>query len=125
VLYRAVLARLGAGRVHPGHHLARFGEQRDGTVWAEFIGRRTGEPLSLVRGEVLVGADGVHSIVRRILHPQEGPPPWTGITMWRGITETEPFLGGHCMAQAGYHGRQVVVYPISRRWADPGRALVN
>jgi hypothetical protein len=29
------------------------------------------------------------------------------------------------MAQAGHHGRQVVVYPISRRHTDPGRVLVN
>ncbi|MGH3546792.1 MAG: flavin-dependent oxidoreductase [Pseudonocardiaceae bacterium] len=125
VLYRAVLARLGAGHVHTGHHLARFSEQRDGTVWVEFVDRRGGEPLSLVQGDVLVGADGVQSAVRRILHPQEGPPPWTGITMWRGTTEAEPFLGGQTMAQAGYHGRQIVVYPISRRYADRGRALVN
>lgn len=125
VLYRAVLARLGAGRVHTGHHLARFGEQRDGTVWAQFTDRRTGEPLRLAQGDVLVGADGVHSAVRRTLHPQEGPPPWTGITMWRGTTEAEPFLGGQAMVQAGYHGRQVVVYPISRPHADRGRALVN
>lgn len=123
ILYRAVLARLGAARVHTGHHLARFGEQRDGTVWAQFTDRR--RPLTRVEGDVLVGADGVHSTVRRILHPQEGPPPWTGITMWRGTTEAEPFLDGHAMAQAGYHGRQVVVYPISRRHHDRGRALVN
>lgn len=125
ILYSAVLARLGAGRVHAGHHLARFGEQPDGTVWAQFTDRSTGEPLTRVRGEVLVGADGVHSTLRRILHPQEGPPPCTGITMWRGAIEAEPFLGGHTMAQAGYHGRQVVVYPISGRYADRGRMLIN
>lgn len=125
ILYRAVLARLGAGRVHPGHALARFGEQRDGTVWAQFTDRRTGQPLTRVHGDMLVGADGVHSVVRRVLHPQEGPPPWTGITMWRGVTEAESFLSGQAMAQAGYHGRQVVVYPISQRYADRGRALVN
>jgi 2-polyprenyl-6-methoxyphenol hydroxylase-like FAD-dependent oxidoreductase len=125
ILYRAVQARLGTRAVHPGHHLARFGEHRDGTVWAQFTDRRTGTPMPLVRGDVLVGADGVHSVVRRILHPHEGPPPWTGITVWRGTTEAAPFLGGHAMAQAGYHGRQVVVYPISQRYADRGRALVN
>lgn len=125
ILYSAVLARLGGARVHTGHHLARLGEQGDGTVWAQFTDRRTGQELRLVQGDVLVGADGVHSVVRRVLHPQEGPPPWTGITMWRGTTEAEPFLGGHAMAQAGYHGRQVVVYPISQLYADRSRALVN
>jgi 2-polyprenyl-6-methoxyphenol hydroxylase-like FAD-dependent oxidoreductase len=113
VLYRAVLARLGPGRVHTGHHLARFGDQRDGsqidgstapTVWAQFTDRRTGQPLTRVEGDVLVGADGGHSVVRRVLYPQEGPPPWTGITMWRGTTEAEPFLGGHAMARPATTG---------------------
>lgn len=67
ILYRAVLARLGAGHVHPGHRLARFGEQRDGTVWAH---RQAAAGV----GDVLVGADGVHSVVRRTLHPRKGPP---------------------------------------------------
>ena len=28
-----------------------------------------------VEGDVLVGADGVHSVLRRVLHPDEPPPP--------------------------------------------------
>jgi hypothetical protein len=41
VLHRAVLARLGPERVHPGHHLARFGQQAD-HVWADFVDRASG-----------------------------------------------------------------------------------
>ncbi len=125
LLYRAVVARLGAGRVHPGHHLARFGEEPDGTAWAQFTDRQTGGPLTRVRGEVLVGADGVPSTVRQALHAGEGPPLWTGMTIWRGVTEADPFLGGCTMAHAGYRGRHAVVFPISRRYAQRGRALVN
>lgn len=124
VLHRAVLARLGAGSVRPGHHLVGL-ERREGTVWARFADRHSGALLGVVRGDVLVGADGVHSTVRRLLHPDEGPAPWGGITMWRGTTEAGPFLGGQAMAQAGYHGRQVVVYPIRHSPANPERVLIN
>jgi 2-polyprenyl-6-methoxyphenol hydroxylase-like FAD-dependent oxidoreductase len=37
-----------------------------------------------MRGDLLVGADGVHSIIRRILHPSEGPPRSSGIVAVRG-----------------------------------------
>ena len=118
VLHRAVLARLGAARVHTGSHLVRFG-QANGSIWAEFTDG------SRVEGDVLVGCDGIHSVVRRGFHPDEGPPKWNGITMWRGVTAGKPFLAGRTMIMAGYFGRRMVVYPISKRHEDQGRALVN
>ena len=119
ILHRALVERLGAARVHAGHQLQRFG-QADGTVWAEF------EPSGArVTGDLLVACDGVHSVVRRTLFPDEGPPKWNGITMWRGVTEGEPFLGGRTMIMAGYFHRRVVIYPISRRLEEQGRALIN
>jgi 5-methylphenazine-1-carboxylate 1-monooxygenase len=72
-----------------------------------------------------VGCDGIHSVVRRSLFPDEGPPRWNGITMWRGLTVGRPFLSGRTMIMAGYFGRRVVVYPISRREEEQGRALIN
>ena len=35
-------------------------------------------------GDLLIGADGVSSVVRRILHPAEGPPRHSGIVAVRG-----------------------------------------
>jgi 2-polyprenyl-6-methoxyphenol hydroxylase-like FAD-dependent oxidoreductase len=142
VLNRAVLARLGPERVHAGHHLVRFGQGdggrgRDGgprygdgqdsggPVWAEFVDRRTSQPLAHVEGDLLVGCDGVHSVVRQALYPDEGPPKWNGITSWRGVTEGEPFLGGQTMILAGHLDRYVVVYPISSRHQREGRSLIN
>ena len=124
VLHRAVLARLGPARVHTGHHLARFGQQ-DGKVWGEFVDRQTGAAVGRVEADLLVGCDGIHSVVRRTLYPDEGPPQWNGITMWRAVTVGEPFLSGRTMIMAGHFGRRVVVYPISRRHEDQGRALIN
>jgi 2-polyprenyl-6-methoxyphenol hydroxylase-like FAD-dependent oxidoreductase len=39
---------------------------------------------STTDGDVLIGADGVGSVVRRILHPTEGPPRDSGIVAVRG-----------------------------------------
>src|SRR5581483_5884337 len=33
VLHRAVEGRLGPRRIHPGHHLVRFGQDGSGQVW--------------------------------------------------------------------------------------------
>ena len=124
VLHRAVLDRLGPARVHTGHHLARFGQQ-DGKVWGEFVDRQRGAAVGRVEADLLVGCDGIHSVVRQALYPNEGPPNWNGITMWRGVTEGKPYLTGRSMLMAGYSGRQLVVYPISKRLEDQGRALIN
>jgi 2-polyprenyl-6-methoxyphenol hydroxylase-like FAD-dependent oxidoreductase len=124
VLHRAVLKRLGAEHVHYGHHLSCFGQDA-GRVWADFVDRASGERRSHVDADVLVGCDGIHSVVRQAFFPQEGPPKWNGITMWRAVTESTPFLSGRTMIMAGHQGRQMVVYPISRRYEAMGRALIN
>jgi len=124
VLHRAVVERLGHERVHHGQHLSRVGQNAD-RVWADFRDRATGKLRSHVKADVLVGCDGIHSVVRRAFFPNEGPPSWNGITMWRGVTEGAPFLSGRTMIMAGHTGRRVIVYPISRRHEAEGRALIN
>lgn len=124
VLYRAVVSRLGADHVHAGHHLTKFGTE-GAKVWGDFVDRGKGEPTARVEADLLVGCDGIHSVVRQALYPNEGPPKWNGITLWRGVTEGNPFLSGRTMIAAGYPGRTVVIYPISKRHYDQGRALIN
>jgi 5-methylphenazine-1-carboxylate 1-monooxygenase len=123
-LHRAVLARLGSERVHVGHHLARF-ETDDRTVRMHFVDRARGRELAPAEADLLVGCDGIHSVVRRTLFPDQGPPKWNGITMWRAVTETPPPLSGRTMIMAGTFTRLVVVYPISPPRAAGGPALVN
>jgi 5-methylphenazine-1-carboxylate 1-monooxygenase len=124
VLHRAVLERLGPERVHPGHHLSRFGQDAD-RVWADFVDRVSGAPRSHIEADVLVGCDGIHSVIRQALFPSEGPPKWNGMTMWRALIEGAPFLSGRTMIMAGHFGRRVIVYPISRRHEAEGKALIN
>jgi 5-methylphenazine-1-carboxylate 1-monooxygenase len=125
VLYRAVLARLGPRHVHTGHKLIRFGQHARGPVWGEFVDPATGTSVGRVESDLLVACDGIHSVVRQTLYPDEGPPRWNGFTLWRGVTVGEPFLSGRTMIIAGYFGRRIVVYPISKRHEDQGRALIN
>src|SRR5262249_26325728 len=106
------------------HHLGRF-EQDSGGVTVEFIDRDSGELRSRVDADLLVGCDGIHSVVRRALFPNQGPPKWNGTTMWRAVTERAPFLSGRTMVMIGASSRQMVVYPISRRHEAAGTALVN
>ncbi|GAA3530242.1 FAD-dependent monooxygenase [Amycolatopsis ultiminotia] len=46
----------------------------------------TFEDGSTVSGDILVGADGLHSVVRRLIDPDCGPPRFTGLTVVYGYT---------------------------------------
>jgi 2-polyprenyl-6-methoxyphenol hydroxylase-like FAD-dependent oxidoreductase len=74
--------------------------------------------------DLIIGADGIHSALRRRLAPDEGAPCWRGVMMWRGTTWAPPFLDGRTMVQAGYSQAKFVVYPIGAPRAD-GLQLIN
>src|SRR5580658_7061798 len=59
VIYQTVRARLGEGRIHTGHRLGAF-TQNEAGVTAYFFDR-SGAHRATVRGDILVGADGIHS----------------------------------------------------------------
>jgi 2-polyprenyl-6-methoxyphenol hydroxylase-like FAD-dependent oxidoreductase len=124
MLLEAVRARLGPNSVRTGLALEGLG-QTGGRVRASLRNRTTGG-TEVVVASVLVGADGIRSAVRARLYPDEGPPRWNGIVMWRGVTEAEPFLGGRTMIMAGSNQRaKFVAYPISRATEQRGRSMVN
>ena len=124
ILYRAVLERLGTDAVRTGHHFSSF-EETDAGVRAHFTDRRGGAARDVAEGAVLIGADGIHSTLRATFVPDEGPPKWNGAILWRGVTESTPFLDGRTMIMAGHERQKFVCYPISREALDMGRALVN
>ena len=70
--------------------------------------------------DVLVGVRRHPSAVRTQLVPDEGPPLWNGVTMWRGVTAAEPFLTGRTMVLAGARGRRS--WPTRSRRRGRGRA---
>lgn len=124
ILMDAVRARLGADAVQTSHRFVDF-EQGAKGITAHFVHPTSGAPLASVQGDILIGVDGIHSTLRKLLFPAEGPPKFTGITMWRGVTEHAPILDGRTMAVVGDWHQRVVVYPISREAADRGGALIN
>jgi 5-methylphenazine-1-carboxylate 1-monooxygenase len=79
----------------------------------------------LFEADLLIAADGIHSAIRAQHYPDEGPPKWNGMMMWRGVTEGTPFMGGRTMVQAGNKYAKFVVYPISRAHLDQGKSLIN
>lgn len=114
--------RIGADRIHLGHHLVGV-DADDAGVTARFADGPEGTTTVEHRGRVLVGADGIHSALRALLHPDDGGPKWNGAIMWRGVAETEPFLDGRTMIMAGHTRQKFVAYPIQQR--PDGRQLVN
>ena len=84
------------------------------------------EDGSSVSGSCVIGCDGIHSTIRKLLFPNEGPPAYQGINMWRGVTRTKPFLSGASMAVAGWlEVGKMVVYPIGNALDAEARQLVN
>lgn len=69
-----------------------------------------------VRGEVLVGADGIHSVVRQKLHPAIAKPYYAGKVFWRGmipmdlVPQRERDIAGSWISPRG----NVTVYPVRR-----------
>jgi 2-polyprenyl-6-methoxyphenol hydroxylase-like FAD-dependent oxidoreductase len=76
-------------------------------------------------GDVLIGADGIHSTVRAQLYPEEGPPVSSGRIQWRGIVEAKPFLDSRSHVTIGSRNCRAVVYPISEKARQRGRSLIN
>lgn len=78
-LHSTLLAALPESAVRLGAELLDF-EQDGRRVLARFTDDRE------ERGDFIVGADGLHSVVRaKVL--KDGPPRYAGFTAWRGIVE--------------------------------------
>ena len=124
ILLDAFDSRIGAGRLHTGWHLAAF-EQDSTGITAHFIDKDTGQSRGSQRADLLIAADGIHSVARQHFYPNEAPPPYCGRVLWRAITEAPPFLTGRSMIMAGYANCKFVAYPISPVSAETGLQTIN
>ncbi len=122
LLYDAVIERMGQDAVRTGLSLAGF-IQDEGGVTAHFRDTLSGSASETLRSEVLICADGIHSVGRRAFYPSEGPAKWQGVVMWRGAVDWPVWEDGETMAIAGGLSGKFVLYPISP--IKDGKQLMN
>jgi salicylate hydroxylase len=108
VLNRAV-AELAPNAIHLGRKVEGC-EQSAGRVTLHIADGGS------VAGDALIGADGVHSVIRSILHGSDDPE-FTGFVAWRGVIPfaelPSRFADGVAKTWVGPSGH-VVEYPVRR-----------
>lgn len=123
MLLAAARERIGEENIVAGWHLEDWQEE-GGDITARFVDRLSGTRRGDATGALLVGADGIHSSLRRKFYPDEGPPLWNGAILWRGTARAKPYLTGRSMIMAGHEFQKFVCYPISAP-DDDGNATIN
>jgi salicylate hydroxylase len=103
-LLDALASGLAHGAVHLGHRLTGLEERGDRTILAFANGTR-------VQAEIVIGADGVRSVVRHALHGDD-TPTYTGQMVWRSLLD-----GSDVPAE--------VLEPTGHiQWVGPGRHFI-
>jgi 5-methylphenazine-1-carboxylate 1-monooxygenase len=121
LLLSALREQLGPNAVRTGAEVHGFADFEDSV--------RVHTSAGDVTARALVGADGIHSVVRAQLHPEPDPLLWSGVRMFRGAASGD-FLDGRTMVIVkDPQGVDLVTYPIGGgllNWvvmmpeADPG-----
>ncbi|WP_428929468.1 FAD-dependent monooxygenase [Marinibacterium sp. SX1] len=109
VLIDAVTERMSAGTLTLDAAFESVEDTGDGVV-ATF--RRADGSTLTEEGDVLIGADGIHSAVRRWMHPDEGAPRWSGLMLWRGSVDWPKVMDGHTIINSGGTSKKFIFYPI-------------
>jgi len=121
ILFEAAKQQLGVQRIHLAHRLQHCENSAD-TVNATFIHE---ESTVSIEGDILIGADGIHSVVRKQFYPDEGSPHFSGVILHRGTTKAKPFLTGSSMFMAGHAAQKFVAYPLTPETDENGHQLIN
>jgi 2-polyprenyl-6-methoxyphenol hydroxylase-like FAD-dependent oxidoreductase len=129
LLLNAFKERLGAHRFHLDHAITSYTPASSTSkTTAHFICRSN--PVVPAKhparaADILIAADGINSMIRAQLYPEEGPPRFSGRMLWRGAMRRTPYLTGKSMVWAGHADQKFIAYPISRKAAEDGESLVN
>lgn len=127
LLYQTAVARLGADRIHTGHALESIEStgEKSGEPTQFTLRRRSDNVLVQAHADVLVGADGIHSAVRRHFYPSGDAPRFSRRLLWRATSDAAPYLDGRSMFMAGHQDQKFVAYPISEPMRAQGRSRIN
>lgn len=121
MLLDAVTDRLPAGSVRLGEAIDDVQDHADGA--SVRVTTAAGETRREV-ADLVIGADGIHSELRKQRYPDQGEPIWNGLILWRGTAVVDSFLDGRSMIMAGDAYQKFVAYPLSLP-GDDGRARIN
>ena len=122
MLYEELIKRAGEDCVETGWSATGFTNDSDEAVL--HLVNKAGETRS-ERGSIVIGADGIHSAIRKQMKPDEGEPVWGGTLLWRGTALATPFKSGASMVMIGPSDKRFVSYPISKTNLDTGMATIN
>ena len=122
LLFEKVIERLGESSIRLGQRITGYEKQANGTVVA-IIEHANGD-ITREQGDLLIGADGIHSSIRAQMHPDQPPIHWGGTIMWRGTTLAKPIRTGSSFVGLGTHKHRMVIYPISQPNSE-GLAAIN
>ncbi len=122
LLHQTLLERAGSEAIRLGTRVEGYSRLPEGGVVATV--RDSDGSTSEISGSLLIGADGIHSVVRAQMHPDQPPIHWGGAVMWRGTVQAKPLRTESSFVGLGTHRHRMVIYPISGTDAD-GTALIN
>ena len=124
VLLAACKERIGEDRIFTGWKCTGF--EQDGSKATAFFEDAEGNTLPPQHGDAVIACDGLHSVIRKQLHPGEGEHVYSGVNMWRGVTRWKPFLDGSTYVRGGWlTPGKMVIYPIRNNIDAEGRQLIN
>jgi 2-polyprenyl-6-methoxyphenol hydroxylase-like FAD-dependent oxidoreductase len=124
VLVDAFVARAGGENLITGVNC--LGAVEEEGVVSLHLEDSHGRAMPPMMGRAVVACDGIHSNLRKQLHPEEGAPRYSGYNMWRGVTCWPAILSGATMIRAGWlETGKMVIYPIRDNIDTEGSQLVN
>ena len=100
-LQRVLVQGLGEDNLVLGHKCVGFQQSENGVV-TRFANDEE------VQGDLLIGADGLHSAVRAGIHGEE-KPRYSGYTAWRAVTH---FEAKAATSESWGHGKRFGIVPI-------------
>ena len=127
LLLNTLIKRHGEDCLQTGHTPTSFEDQGALVDLTFSVTGTEGEEARSDKYQVdaLVGAEGIHSVVRKALFPNEGEPLWNGQMIWRGAVEADPFLSGRSILVAGGVKSRFICYPIYKDIEARGKLLMN
>jgi 2-polyprenyl-6-methoxyphenol hydroxylase-like FAD-dependent oxidoreductase len=125
LLYNLLRDAFPMQRFHAGHTVKEVVQQKDRAIAIVDDG-------TTFEGDLLIGADGMRSVVRRALFP-EIQPQYVGYLAWRGMLEERhatPEFVEACFSALNFSfpkGEELIGYPVAGADGaiDPGRRRFN